>query len=98
MTTFRGRLRTSDRARYRICVQGMIDQAWSEAFTNMAITLHSPVDSNPVTVLEGDVLDQAELIGLIDHLYGLGLSLLLVQALESQESTPAFNLQAAEIA
>jgi hypothetical protein len=86
VTTFRGWLRVSDRARYRICVQGMIDQAWSEAFTNMAISLDSPLGAYPMTIREGDVLDQAELIGLIDHLYGLGCSLLLVQALESQAS------------
>jgi hypothetical protein len=82
MTTFLGRLRLSDRARYRICVQGAIDQAWSEAFTNMTISLEPPPGPDPVTVLEGDVLDQAELIGLIDHLYRLGCSLLLVQALK----------------
>jgi hypothetical protein len=92
VSTFRGRLSVSDRARYRICVQGTIDQAWSEAFTNMAMSLESPMCAWPTTVLEGDVLDQAELIGLLDHLYGVGCSLLLVQALEPQatagEETP----------
>jgi hypothetical protein len=87
VTTFRGRLRVSDRARYRICVQGTIDQAWSEAFTNMTISLDSTLGTDPMTLLEGDVLDQAELIGLIDHLYGLGCSLLMVQALESKAPT-----------
>ena len=91
MSTFRGRLRVSDRARYRICVQGTIDQAWSEAFTNMTISLDSTLGSDPMTVLEGDVLDQAELIGLIDHLYGHGCSLLMVQALGSKVPTPTFH-------
>ena len=81
MSAFRGRLKLSDPALYRLCVQGKIAQAWGEDFTNMVMSYEESAGPYPTTTLEGRVLDQAELIGLINQLYGLGLSLVSVQVL-----------------
>ena len=73
------RLTLFDPAAYRICVQGKIALTWSQDFTSMAISYLDPDGLAPCTILEGRVLDQAQLIGLITQLYGLGLPLVSVQ-------------------
>jgi hypothetical protein len=77
------RLTLFDPATYRICVQGKISPSWSVDFTTMALSYLDPDDLAPRTVLEGRVLDQAQLIGLITQLYGLGLPLVSVQYITS---------------
>ena len=77
------RLTLYDPATYRICVQGKIALTWSEDFTTMAISHLDPDGPMPRTFLEGRVLDQAQLIGLITQLYGLGLPLVSVQYITS---------------
>ena len=49
----------------------------------MAISYLDPDGLAPRTILEGRVLDQAQLIGLITQLYGLGLPLVSVQHITS---------------
>lgn len=87
LSAFRGRLKLSDPALYRLSVQGKIAQSWGKDFTNMVLSYEESVGLYPTTTLEGRVLDQAELIGLINQLYGLGLSLVSVQALATDAST-----------
>jgi len=80
------RLNLFDPATYRICVQGKIALSWSADFTSMAISHSDPDSLTPCTILEGRVLDQAQLIGLITQLYGLGLPLVSVQHIASASS------------
>jgi hypothetical protein len=77
------RLTLYDPATYQICVQGEIALTWSKDFTAMAISYPDPDGLAPRTILEGRVLDQAQLIGLITQLYGLGLPLVSVQHIAS---------------
>jgi hypothetical protein len=77
------RLTLFDPATYQICVQGKIALTWSEDFTTMALSYLDPDGLAPRTMLEGRVLDQAQLIGLITQLYGLGLPLVSVQYITS---------------
>ncbi len=79
MTGHSERLTLYDPATYRICVQGKIAPTWSADFTTMAISYLDPDGLASCTILEGRVLDQAQLIGLITQLYGLGLPLVSVQ-------------------
>src|SRR6476646_7571404 len=79
MTSQSERLTLYDPATYRICVQGKISPTWSEDFTTMALSYLDPDGPAPRTFLEGRVLDQAQLIGLITQVYGLGLPLVSVQ-------------------
>jgi len=69
-------------ATYRISVQGRIDPSWSDRLQGMTIT-PAAVDVDPLlTSLEGEVIDQAALAGVLMTLYELHLTLLSVQLLE----------------
>lgn len=65
-----------------IRVKGRIDEHWSSWFEGLTVT-YTEQDQ---TVLSGDVVDQAELYGLIARLRDLGLPLLSVNSAEVQES------------
>ena len=52
----------------------------------MTLSYTDPDSLTPRTILEGRVLDQAQLIGLITQLYGLGLPLVSVQHIASASS------------
>ena len=73
------RLTMSGPAAYRVCVQGAIDRSWVDLFAGMKLAYRNVATPNALTVLTGDVLDQAELMGLLNRLYGLGLPLVSVQ-------------------
>jgi hypothetical protein len=75
----RERLGMASPATYHICVQGAIQRSWSELFTGMRVTFRYLSTPDAVTFLTGDVLDQADLMGLLNRLYGLGLPLVSVQ-------------------
>lgn len=80
-----GKLSFDRPARYRIRVQGRIEERWSERFEGMAISPSAQDDEPPVTTLVGELTDQAALVGVLNTLYGLlHLPLLSVQCLSSQ--------------
>ncbi|MGD8537560.1 MAG: hypothetical protein PVI66_02455 [Candidatus Aminicenantes bacterium] len=57
-------------ANYRIKVKGILDQKWSEWFEGMTITYEEDA-----TILEGPVIDQAALHGLLVRIRDLNLTL-----------------------
>jgi hypothetical protein len=59
---------------YRIQLRGHVDQTWSTRFENLTIS-HEP---DGTTTLEGPLVDQAALYGVIDRARDLGLMLLAV--------------------
>jgi len=66
---------------YRICVQGRLSQtgaAWFEGFTLTTDETASPRQ----TWLQGPVMDQAALHGLLNRIRDLGLTLITVQRME----------------
>ena len=65
---------------YRIQLRGLVDQTWSAWFDNLTIS-HEP---DGTTTLEGPLVDQAALYGVIDRARDLGLMLLAVTHIESQ--------------
>jgi hypothetical protein len=67
---------------YRIRVQGFLDKKWSERLGGLRITPIKIGDQKPVTVLEGQVCDQAELAGVLNSLYQRHLTLLSVEYLD----------------
>jgi hypothetical protein len=60
--------------RYEIRVQGHLDGAWSAWFDGLTIT-HEPGGD---TLLEGELVDQAALHGVLQKVRDLGLRLLAV--------------------
>jgi hypothetical protein len=65
-------------ATYQIRVQGRIDPDWSDRLAGMALRLTTEEGCPPVTTLEGELSDQAALLGVLNTLYELHLPLLLV--------------------
>ena len=66
---------------YRICVQGRLSQTgavWFEGFTLTTDETTSPLQ----TRLEGPVMDQAALHGLLSRIRDLGLTLITVQRMK----------------
>ncbi len=68
---------------YRICVRGRLSQtgaAWFEGFT---ITVDETA-TTAQTCLEGPVMDQSALHGLISRIRDLGLTLISVQCIDER--------------
>jgi hypothetical protein len=62
---------------YVITVQGRLEPSWSERLGGMTITVHDRLDG-PVTVLTGELADQAALQGILKAVYDLGLPVVSV--------------------
>ena len=69
-----------------INVEGQIDPQWSEWLDNLAITHQGPDTS----LLEGEVLDQAALYGILSKLRDLSLALISV-SVQADKSEPESN-------
>ena len=69
-------------ATYRIGVQGVLEKRWADRLGAMRISIEEPREAASTTVLMGRVRDQAELIGILNSLYGLHLPILSVEILE----------------
>ncbi len=66
--------------RYEILIEGTLDERWSAWFDGLQIT------SQPsgVTVIAGEIADQAALHGLLAKVRDLGLPLVSVRRIDSQ--------------
>ena len=66
--------------KYRIRVMGSLEESWSERLGSFRITTASLKDQErSVTDMVGNVRDQAELAGILETLYNLHLTILLVE-------------------
>ncbi len=74
-------LHVHDRAAYRITVQGFLDARWSDWLEGMRVVQMDSAGATGQTVLEGDLTDQAALVGVLGLLQGLGLPVLSVEYL-----------------
>ena len=79
MTSNCPRLSLHKPATYRIQVQGHLDESWSPRLGGMAISTSVTPDQGPVTTLEGVLLDQAALAGVLDVIYSLCLPVISVK-------------------
>jgi hypothetical protein len=77
-------LTIAGQATYRIRVQGAIQRSWCESFTGMRVAFRKVSSPDALTILTGDVQDQAQLLGLLNSLYDLGLPLVSVQWLRKK--------------
>ncbi len=72
-------------ANYRIRVQGHLDDTWAERLEGMVI-IHDRAARPSVTILEGYLVDQAALSGVLNTLYELHLPLLSVENLDEKQT------------
>ena len=71
---------------YRIAVQGCLDeQKWSGRLGSMRITSRKEDDQQAVTILNGEVQDQAELMGVLNTLHQVRMNILSVVREPSNE-------------
>ena len=68
---------------YRVRVRGRLGASWSDRLGGMTITVFS-ADTGPwFTSLVGELSDQADLVGVLNTLYGLHLPVLSVECLNA---------------
>ena len=75
-------LKITTPATYRIRVQGILDESWSDRLGGMTITTATQADGAPVSTLTDCLQDQAALFGVLNTLYDLHLPLLSVEYLD----------------
>jgi hypothetical protein len=66
-------------AMYHIRVQGTLEKRYWDCLGDMQITVSTREYQSPVTTLNGKVRDQCELMGILNSLYELHLSILSVE-------------------
>jgi hypothetical protein len=66
---------------YQITVRGYLDVGWSNQLGGIAIHYVTTVQEAPISILQGELVDQAALFGVLNSLYGLGLPLLEVKCM-----------------
>jgi len=70
------------RTPYRIVIRSELSERYAAAFDGMQMEI-----KNGETILVGEIVDQSHLLGILNHVNGLGLQLLSVQAL-SDDARP----------
>ena len=74
---------------YQIRIEGHLGRQWTDWFGGLSITL----EDNGDTLLTGPVIDQSALYGLLKKVRDLGMPLVSVNRVESnQENTPKVKL------
>jgi hypothetical protein len=68
-------------ARYQIVVQGRVALHWTDCFDQLRLSTATLANGVTVTILDGEVADQAVLHGILMQIRNLGLPLLSVQCL-----------------
>jgi hypothetical protein len=69
-------------ATYRIKLQGVLEESWSETLAGMKVVVTQDDTGHSVTTLSGRVVDQAMLLGVLNCVHDLGMPLLLVQRID----------------
>jgi len=72
-------------AHYRIRIRGELDERMSDRLSGMRINRQPQEDSSIVTTLEGQLVDQAALFGVLVALYNLRLPLLSVEFIDNEK-------------
>ena len=76
-------LKFTSPAAYRIYVKGFLDESWSDRFSGLQIENQTSASEPPTTILQGKLLDQAQLLGVLSNLYEMHMSLISVELLDN---------------
>ena len=77
-------LKFTSPAAYRIYVKGFLDESWSDRFSGLQIENQTSSTGSPTTILQGTLLDQAQLLGVLNNLYEKHMSLISVELLDNE--------------
>ena len=80
----RKRQKMEDAATYRIRVQGCLEEVWSDRLANMTITMDLKDQLAPVSILQGMIRDQSELLGVLNGLNMMRVSILSLEILDEE--------------
>jgi len=69
---------------YRICIQGFLDDNWSNYRGGMTIEYENDPNQHAVTILTGRLTDQSSLMGLLNSLHDIGCPILSVERMEAE--------------
>jgi hypothetical protein len=64
---------------YRVCVRTILDESWVRALHITPIATHRHYAGIPRTILALQLADQSELLGLLNRLHNMGLTILRVE-------------------
>ena len=70
-------------AKYQIHILGKLDSSWSDRLAGMSIATTVGRNAAPLTTLQGELVDQSALLGVLNTLHDLGHSLLRVNYLSN---------------
>lgn len=71
-------------ATYRIEIEGVLENSWSDRFGGLRISSRRRADSTVITTLTGRVMDQSELSGILNGLTDMHLPILSVECLSEK--------------
>ena len=74
---------------YRIRVEGTLDPSWSTHLGALRISVLDEAEERTASVLEGALADQASLIGVLNTLHDLNLTLLSVESVDGRNTREA---------
>jgi hypothetical protein len=63
---------------FRICIQGELNESWSEYFCAQSVSVELDQAGNSVTSMVSEPIDQAALLGILNQLNTLGIPLISV--------------------
>lgn len=72
-------------AAYQIKIQGSLDESWLDYAENMTLAVERTEAGFPISVLTG-LFDQAALLGLLRRFYALGIPLISVICVDSNQA------------
>lgn len=72
--------------RYRIRIQGKLDERWAAYFEGIQIECQTDTEGLPVSTLTGIFPDQAAIQGELQKLYNLGFPLITVEKIDDPDS------------
>lgn len=75
-------------ATYRIEVEGLLEERWSDRFAGMQIRSRKRVDGSIITRLSGRLMDQSQLSGVLNGLTELHLPILKVENIDDTYMGP----------
>lgn len=84
MAQRRKRLNMYDPAVYSIRIHGDLPTRWCEYFGTQSLTVSVDKSGSPANTLISEAVDQAALIGMVNHLNALGLPLISVECLSNE--------------
>ena len=97
MKRCRHKLTMYDFAVFQVCIRGMLDESWSDYFGTQSMSVEVDDEGVAATTFTTEAVDQAALVGLINRLNSLGLSLLAVECLPEEPASQADGGQIGEV-